>query len=74
MLPKAVEAGLQTYKTFLFTYEFQDERWEIAIKAKTQVEALHRLQALRDAEYTGELMATVSVGPSWWWTMISRWV
>lgn len=74
MLPKATKAGLETYKTYAFTYHFDGERWELLIKAKDQLEACRRLEALQYAEFTGEVAMSVKAHvPSWWWSIVSRW-
>lgn len=61
------------YKTFLFTYSFDGEKWEVPIKAITMEEAKARVMALCDAEYTGELMFSIPVPRFTWWTKFSQW-
>ena len=52
------------YKTYLFTYNFDGARWELPIKAKTPEEARARLNHALYAEYTGELISSISVPSS----------
>lgn len=56
---------MMDYRTFFFTYNFDGAKWELPIKAKTPEEARARLNRVLYAEYTGELMAsiTISSGP-----------
>jgi hypothetical protein len=51
---------MMEYKTYLFTYNFDGASWELPIKAKTPEEARARLNRVLYAEYTGELMASIS--------------
>jgi hypothetical protein len=48
------------YKTYLFTYSFDGANWQLPIKAKTPEEARARLNRVLYAEYTGELIASIS--------------
>ena len=52
---------MMDYKTYLFTYSFDGASWELPIKAKTPEEARARLNRVLYAEYTGELVASVSL-------------
>ena len=51
---------MMEYKTYLFTYSFDGASWQLPIKAKTPEEARARLDRILYAEYTGELVASIS--------------
>ncbi len=53
------------YKTFLFSYGYQNSRWQFEIAAKSEQEARERVALLQYAQYDGELMATIPAKFSW---------
>mgnify|MGYP001558734045 CR=1 FL=1 len=52
---------MMDYKTYLFTYHFDGASWQLPIKAKTPEEARARLNRAPYAQYTGELVSSISV-------------
>ena len=52
---------MMDYKTYLFTYNFDGEKWDLPVKAKTPEEAQARINRILYAEYSGELIATIPI-------------
>ena len=57
--------GVEKYKTFLFTYNYDDAKWQLQIKAKTEEEARERVKRLYYAKYEGRLILTIPVISKW---------
>lgn len=53
-------------KRYIFTYTFDNQRFQQEIIASSQGEAVQRIRAMAYAEYTGEVMHTGSFSLSWW--------
>ena len=48
-------------ETYLFSYEFEDARYLLNVKADSQAEALGRVRRMSSAIYDGVLVATIPV-------------
>jgi hypothetical protein len=52
-------SSLNKLNHYLFSYEFQGQQWSLDIHAKSQEEAMWKLQALANAKYDGEVQAVI---------------
>lgn len=62
--------GEKKFKTYLYSYGFQGQRWNFEVKAASQPESMARLKHIANADYDGELMISVPCG---WLERIRMW-
>lgn len=63
---------METFKTYLFSYNHEGASWSFEIKARDQEDAMARLARLPFARYDGELMLSIPVGPAGPWLALIR--
>ncbi|WP_077541468.1 hypothetical protein [Rodentibacter genomosp. 1] len=62
-------------RKFAFSYSFNDRSWALTIGAQNKEEAIARVKAMSQANYDGEIFATIPVASnpqSWFARLITR--